>query len=307
MSQEVLDSLTGATRRNIFVESWAFIRRWPVIPGVILIVLVVSVAFAPVLSPQGPLENNLRDRLLPPIGFEGGQWSHPLGSDPIVRDLLSRVLYGGRISIMVAIVAMVVGTIVGVTLGLIAGYFGKIVDEIIMRIVDIWFALPFLMVALLIAVMLRGDSNSSVAGTGAPTLMVLLALIVWSSYVRYVRAEVLSLKERDYIQLAKVAGASTFRILFWHILPGVINTTLVIATLRAGQLILAEASLSFLGVGVPPPEPTWGSMISDGREYLRDAWWVSVMPGIAIFLLVMSLNFVGDWMRDRFDPRLRQI
>ena len=137
--------------------------------------------------------------------------------------------------------------------------------------------------------------------------MVLLALIVWSSYVRYVRAEVLSLKERDYIQLAKVAGASTFRILFWHILPGVINTTLVIATLRAGQLILAEASLSFLGVGVPPPAPTWGSMISDGREYLRDAWWVSVMPGIAIFLLVMSLNFVGDWMRDRFDPRLRQL
>ena len=169
MSQEVLDSLTGATRKNVFVEFWAFIRRWPVVPGVILILLVVAVVFAPLLSPQGPLENNLRDRLLPPIGFEGGQWSHPLGTDPIGRDLLSRVLYGGRISIMVAVVAMFVGTFVGVTLGLIAGYFGKVVDEIIMRIVDIWFALPFLMVALLIAVMLRGDSNSSVAGTGAPT------------------------------------------------------------------------------------------------------------------------------------------
>ena len=138
-------------------------------------------------------------------------------------------------------------------------------------------------------------------------MMGLLALTVWSSYVRYIRAEVLTIRERDFVSLAKVAGASTPRILFRHILPGVTNTAIVIGTLRAGQLILVEASLSFLGAGIPPPTPTWGSMISDGREYLRDAWWVSVVPGLAIFLLVMSLNFLGDWMRDRFDPRLRQL
>ena len=194
--------------------------------------------------------------------------------------------------------ALVTGTVVGTLLGLIAGYFGGILDEVIMRIVDIWFAFPFLMIALLIA---------AVVGQGVWTIMGLLALLVWSSYVRYIRAEVLTLRERDYVSLARVAGASTPRILIKHLLPGVTNTVVVVATLRAGQLVLAEASLSFLGAGIPPPTPTLGSMIADGRDYLRDAWWISVYPGITIFLMVMSLNFLGDWLRDRIDPRLRQL
>jgi len=278
-----------------FVE---FFKRWPVIPVVILAFLIGIALFAPLVTAHEPLDGNLRLRLVPPVGQEGSTSSHLLGTDHVGRDVFSRVAYGSRVSLMVATVALVTGTILGTFLGLLAGYFGGLLDELISRIVDIWFAFPFLMLALLIA---------AVVGQGMTTLMGLLAILIWSSYVRYVRAEVLTLRERDYIALAHVAGASTWRILLKHILPGVTNTVVVVATLRAGQLVLAEASLSFLGAGLPPPTPTLGSMISDGRDYLREAWWIAVCPGIAIFLMVMSLNFLGDWLRDRIDPRLRQL
>ena len=278
--------------------AYNFFTRWPVIPIVVLIILVFAAIFAPVISKHEPLVGNLRERNLPPWGAEEGTTNHIFGTDHVGRDVFSRVVHGSRISLMVAAVALVTGTLVGTILGLVAGYFGGVIDEVIMRIVDIWFAFPFLMIALLIA---------AVVGQGISTIMGLLALLVWSSYVRYVRAEVLTLRERDYVSLAKVAGASTTRILVRHLLPGVTNTVVVVATLRAGQLVLAEASLSFLGAGVPPPTPTLGSMIADGRDYLRDAWWISVYPGITIFLMVMSLNFLGDWLRDRIDPRLRQL
>ncbi|MFN3973932.1 MAG: ABC transporter permease, partial [Dehalococcoidia bacterium] len=182
--------------------------------------------------------------------------------------------------------------------GLIAGYFGGVVDELISRMVDIWLSLPFIVVALA-AVILFGQSFSVMIG--------LLALLAWAPFVRNVRAEVMVLKTKDYVALAKVAGASVPRILVTHILPGVLNTVIVIATLRVGQLILFEAILSFLGAGIPPPTPAWGVMVADGRNYVHDAWWVSFFPGLAIFLVVMSLNFLGDWVRDRFDPRLRQL
>ena len=279
-------------------RSYNFFTRWPVIPIVVLVILVLAAIFAPVISEHEPLDGNLRERIVPPWGAEEGTTNHIFGTDHVGRDIFSRVVHGSRVSLMVAAVALVTGTIVGTLLGLIAGYFGGIIDEIIMRIVDIWFAFPFLMIALLIA---------AVVGQGISTIMGLLVLLVWSSYVRYVRAEVLTLRERDYVALARVAGASTVRILLKHLLPGVTNTVVVVATLRAGQLILAEASLSFLGAGIPPPTPTLGSMIADGRDYLRDAWWISVYPGITIFLMVMSLNFLGDWLRDRIDPRLRQL
>jgi peptide/nickel transport system permease protein len=279
-------------------RAYNFMTRWPVIPIVILVILILAAIFAPVISEHEPLDGNLRERLTPPWGAENGSANHVFGTDHVGRDIFSRVVHGSRVSLMVAAVALVSGTIVGTLLGLVAGYFGGITDEIIMRIVDIWFAFPFLMIALLIA---------AVVGQGVSTIMGLLALLVWSSYVRYVRAEVLTLRERDYVSLARVAGASTARILIRHLLPGVTNTVVVVATLRAGQLVLAEASLSFLGAGVPPPTPTLGSMIADGRDYLRDAWWISVYPGITIFLMVMSLNFLGDWLRDRIDPRLRQL
>ena len=274
------------------------LRRWPVIPIFVIIVLASMAIFAPLIETQPPLKNNIRERLIPPFWSSEGNFNHVLGTDNIGRDMWSRLVHGARVSLIVASVALVTGTVVGTALGLSAGYFGGIFDEVIMRFVDIWFGLPFILVAMIIAVMLTPSVN---------TMMGILALLVWSSYVRYIRAEVLSLRERDYVSLARVAGASTIRVLVRHVLPGVINTVLVIATLRTGQLILAEATLSFLGAGIPPPTATWGNMVADGREYLRDAWWVSTLPALAIFLIVMSLNFLGDWMRDRFDPRLRQL
>ena len=167
-----------------------------------------------------------------------------------------------------------------------------------MRVTDVWLGLPFILIAI-VAVIAFGQTFT--------ILVILLALLSWTPFVRNVRGEVLTLKTSDYVALAQVAGASTYRILIWHILPGVINTVIVIATLRVGQLILTEAILSFLGAGIPPPTPAWGAMVNDGRAYINDAWWISFFPGIAIFLTVMSLNFLGDWLRDRLDPRLRQL
>ncbi len=225
-------------------------------------------------------------------------WNHVLGGDQIGRDLLSRVIHGARVTLTVSMIALVSGLLVGVAMGLVAGYFGGFIDEVIMRITDIWLGIPFILLAIVVVI---------AVGQTFVILLMLLALTVWATFVRNVRGEVLTIKERDYVSLAKVAGASTFRMIIWHILPGVVNTIIVLATLRVGQVILTESILSFLGAGIPPPTPAWGAMVSDGRLYINDAWWISFFPGLCIFLLVMSLNFFGDWLRDRLDPRLRQL
>ena len=209
-----------------------------------------------------------------------------------------RLVAGARISLMVVAVSVIFGTVVGVTLGLVTGYYGGLLDEVIMRLVDIWYGIPFLMVAMMVVV---------VAGQSLGTMVVLLALASFAGFVRVVRAEVLSIKERDYVALSRVAGASAPRILIRHILPGVFSTVLVVATLQTGGLILAEAFLSFIGAGIPPPSPAWGLMVAHGRDYLQAAWWPATLPGIAILITVMALNFFGDWLRDKLDPRLRQI
>ena len=280
-------------------------RRWPIVSLALITTLVFVAIFAPWLSPQSPIKNSVRDRNAPPFWYTEWYEENPkatrtyiLGADQIGRDVLSRLIHGARISSIVVVVALVSGTVIGTALGLIAGYAGGITDEVITRLVDIWLGLPFILLALIVAITI---------GPGLLTMMGLLAATAWSPFVRNVRAEVLTLRERDYVQLARVAGASSIRILMKHILPGVLNTVLVIATLRIGQLILTESFLSFLGAGIPSPTPTWGAMIADGREYLRDAWWVSVFAGVAIGLTVLALNFFGDWMRDTFDPRLRQV
>ena len=276
-----------------------FFKNWPVLPVVILVIIVFVAIFADWVAPHDPLDNNLRARNTPPVWHaEGGTWTYLIGADTIGRDLLSRLFHGARVSLMVMAIALITGTIIGTAIGLIAGYFGGVLDEVLMRLVDIFLGLPFVLVAMVLAVVL---------GQSLSTMIIVLAVLTWAGYVRNVRGEVLSLRERDYVALARVAGASLPRILVMHILPGVINTVLVIATLRSGQLILAESFLSFLGAGIPPPTPTWGAMIADGRNYLRDAWWISFFPGLAIFLTVMSLNFLGDWLRDKLDPRLRQL
>lgn len=292
-----LDRLSGASDGKI-VRCWKFLRRWPVLSAAIIIILTFVAITAPWIVPHDPLDSVLLERNVPPAWYEDGTMKYPLGKDPIGRDVLSRLIMGTRISLMIVAVSMIVGTIVGTGLGLIAGFKGGIIDEIIMRAVDIWFGIPFILVALIIAV---------VVGPGLTTMMGLLALASFGGFVRQVRAEVLSLKERDYVALARVAGASTTRILMVHILPGVSSTVMVIATMSTGGLILAESFLSFVGAGVPPPTPTWGAMVADGRGYMRDAWWITVVPGVAILITVMSLNFLGDWLRDKLDPRLRQL
>jgi peptide/nickel transport system permease protein len=199
---------------------------------------------------------------------------------------------------MVAVVAITSGTAIGTGLGILAGYMGGMTDEVIMRFVDMWIALPFILLALVIAIVL-GQSFS--------VMFLLLTLIAWVGFVRPIRGEVLSLREREYVQYARSSGASHSRVMLKHILPNVASTVLVLATMGAGALILSESILSFLGVGIPAPTPTWGGMISDGRSYLEEAWWISAVPGAAILLLVVSLNFLGDWLRDHWDPKLNQL
>ena len=301
-------------QRNTFLRVWGVFRRWPVIPMVVLTIMAIFAVFAPWISPNDPIDQSLRHQYVPPFWNmeeraawqpsrtrppeEIGLTQYILGTDNLGRDILSRIIYGARISLMVAVVSLSSGILVGSTLGLIGGWYGGIVDEIVARMVDIWYALPFLLVALVVVIVL---------GQTLVVMMFVLALTAWSPFVRNVRAEVLSLKERDYVALARVAGASPFYIMYKHILPGVINTIVVIATLNVGGLILAEATLTFLGAGLPSNIPAWGLMVGEGQLELRIAWWVSFWPGLAIFLTVMSLNFTGDWLRDRLDPRLRQV
>ncbi len=295
-------SIGAAKRPGIVRKVWRFFREWPVFPIVVLTLLVVCGIFAPLIAPYKPTTPVLTMRNAKPFWYaqerDPKQPYYLLGGDQIGRDVLSRLIYGSRVSLIVVAISLSTGMIIGTGLGLIAGYAGEIVDEVITRIVDMWLAIPFILLALVATIVL---------GQSFPVLMGLLALVAWVPFVRNVRAEVLVLKTRDYVALSKVAGAGPGRIMIRHILPNVVNTIMVIASLRVGQLILTEAILSFLGAGIPPPTPAWGVMVSDGRNFLSDAWWISFFPGMAILIVVASFNFIGDWTRDRLDPRLRQL
>lgn len=271
-------------------------RRWPISSFVVIGAIILAAVFAPWVTSHDPIAGNLADRQIPPLLF-GGSSAHVLGTDNLGRDILSRIAYGARISVLVATITLGVGGALGSLIGLISGYAGGWVDELIMRMVDIKFSLPLILIALALAVIL---------GPSLPLLLGLLAFLIWGSFARQARAQTMLLKEMDYVKLAKVAGASPVRVVGRHILPGVMNTILVVATMQVGSVILAEASLSFLGAGVPPPTPSWGSMVAEGRLYINTAWWVSLVPGLVIGLLVASTTLLGDWLRDRLDPRLRQ-
>jgi peptide/nickel transport system permease protein len=319
-------------------------KRWPVIPVFLLGLVVFSGLFAPLISPHDPEKGELRERNIPPAWSDGekatktvvermsinerttsvtlsdaqkidpaaqlgdqievfvrpaGSTKFLLGTDHLGRDVLSRVIYGARISLLVSIVTLAVGGSIGVVMGLAAGWYGGVVDEILMRLVDIKLAIPLILIALVLVITL---------GQSLWIIVTVLCLFIWPRFARQVRGEVLQLKHMDYVSLAKVSGASTARILFIHIFPGTINTLIVVATLQVGIVILLESTLSFLGAGVPPPTPAWGSMVADGRDKLAGGvWWISTFPGIAIMLTVMSLNLFGDWLRDTLDPRLRQL
>ena len=278
---------------------WSFLRRYPVIPvAVLLIVLVIPALFAELIAPHDPIDGNLRARLLPPAWTDGGDWSYPLGSDRQGRDILSRMIFGARTAALVSLAALAVGGIIGSLLGLVAGYFGSWWDHVIMRLVDINLSLPLILLALVLVVLFE---------PGTATTVAVVALLLWSRYARQVRAEVLTLKEMDFVARARVAGASNLRIVFRHILPNVFNTIIVLATLQVGNVILLEASLSFLGAGIPPPNPAWGVMVAEGRDFIVTSWWLSVIPGLAIMFTVLSMNLLGDWLRDYLDPKLRQL
>ena len=287
-----------APSTNRLVTMFQAFRRWPVIPVAIVLILVFVAVFAELVSPHDPLEGDLVDVRVPPAWDEGGSTKFLLGTDHIGRGVLSRMIFGARISLLVASVVLVAGAALGTVVGLVSGYVGGLVDEALMRLVDFVFALPFIVVALVASV---------VWGPSLELVIILLALFTWAPFARQVRAETLQLKTTDYVALARVAGASGLRIALKHILPGVVNTVMVLSSLQVGSLILTESVLSFLGVGIPPPQPSWGSMVSEGRQYVATDWWISFFPGCAILLIVFSMNFFGDWLRDKLDPRLRQI
>lgn len=273
-------------------------RRLPLMPLFILSVFIVVGITAPWIAPHDPLRGNLRERNQPPVWAEGGTSKYLLGTDHLGRDVLSRVIHGARISLIVASTVILVGITIGVFIGLLAGWYGGWVDEFFMRLVDIKLAIPTILVALVLVLAL---------GQSFILIIAVLAITIWPRIARNVRGEVLRLKTMDYVALAKVAGASTPRILAIHLFPGVINTLIVLTTLEIGIVILLEATLSFLGAGVPPPTPAWGSMVAEGRDRLAVAWWISTIPGLAIMIVVMASNLFGDWLRDTLDPRLRQL
>jgi len=274
------------------------LRRWPIISGTILFSIVSFAILGTFVVSTDPEAVSLRHITDPPMWLDGGSSEFPLGTDSLGRDVFSRLVFGARISLIVALVALISGITIGTMLGLIAGWFGGMVDEIITRIVDVWLGFPFILVALVV---------SLAVGRGFGTLIFLLATLAWTPFVRQVRGEVLTLKSRDYVLLSQTLGASTFRIMRKHLLPGVSNTVVVVATFQTASLILVEAFLSFLGAGIPAPAPAWGNMIAEGRGYLQDAWWISVFPGLAILLTTASLSFLGDWIRDFTDPQLKQL
>jgi peptide/nickel transport system permease protein len=273
------------------------LRRMPVIPLVMLGTLMIAALFAPIVAPHPPLEIDLSAALAPPFYHEGGSLDHPLGTDRLGRDILSRVIYGGQVSLLLAFSVLLIGGSLGVALGLVSGYVGGAVDSLIQRAVEAVLSLPTIMVAL-VFVFVLGQSFSSV--------VLILAPFITASFARMVRGEALAVRNMNYVALARVAGASHLRIIARHILPNVAGTIIVIATLEIGALILVEASLSFLGVGVPPPTPAWGLMVDDGREYLATRYWLSLFPGLAIVITVLSINWIGDWLRNALDPK-RQV
>ncbi|MBI2918504.1 MAG: ABC transporter permease [Chloroflexi bacterium] len=286
----VARSLTAGRHRGV----WA---RLPLVPLLLLGLFVLVALLADLLALASPYDTALRLRFAPPFWMDGGTLSHPLGTDSLGRDILSRLIFGARISLLVGLAAVALGGVVGTILGLVAGFYGGWLDVVIMRAADAMFSLPTILLAMLLAVTF---------GPGLDNLVLVLALVLWARFARLVRAETLTCKVRDYVALARVGGCSSPRLILVHIFPNVLNPLVVLATLQVGYVVVVEASLSFLGAGVPPPIPTWGTMISEGLEHITAGWWLSVFPGVAVVLLVLSVNLLGDWLRDYLDPKRRR-
>lgn len=263
---------------------------------VIVFLWVICAILAPLIAPYGENEIDISARLIPPSWEERGVEEHFLGTDEVGRDVLSRVIYGTRVSLIVGVFSVAVSMMIGTVLGLIAGYFGGWADSVIMRIVDVMLSFPFIFLALCLM---------SVLGSSLTNVIIVLGVTGWVPYTRTVRAQVLSIREREFVVASRISGAKKSYIIFRHVLPNVLDSAIILGTLEMGNAILSEASLTFLGMGIPPTIATWGNMIATGRNYIYIAWWLTTIPGIAIFLVCLSINFLGDWIRDIRDPRLR--
>ena len=263
--------------------------------AVVLLVVVGAAVFAPWVAPQDPTRQSLIRRFIPPVWADGGKAAHLLGTDQVGRDILSRIIYGARVSLLVGVSAVAVSLTVGVTLGLLAGFVHGRVDTVIMTVVDVWLSFPQLLLALAFVAAL---------GPSLTTIIVVLGFTGWERYTRVVRAEVLALREKDFVEAARAMGASAARTIMRHLLPNTFSSIIVLATLQVAQAILQEAALSFLGVGTGSAYPTWGQMIALGRDFVSVAWWLPTFPGLAILVTVLAINLVGDRLRDALDPRV---
>jgi len=274
------------------------LRGIPRVPASILVAFVLVGILGRYIAPYNPLEAHFADTQLPPFWFAQGKLAYFLGTDEMGRDILSRLLSGANVSLEVGFTVIALAGTLGCLIALFSGYLGGWVDTVLMRLTDTMLSMPYMMIAIVLAAVLGPSKNN---------IIIVLAIMGWAGYARVLRVEVLRLKKQDFVALAVVAGCSKARIMLRHILPNIVNPFIILATLQLGTVIIAESSLSFLGVGVPAPEPAWGLMVAEGRNYIIDAWWISLWPGLAILLVVLSSNMLGDWLRVRLDPKFRQI
>ena len=293
-------STTLTTSRSLPARLWDGQRRiralkLPWIPIIVLAVLIICAIFAPLIAPHDPREIDVLKGVQRVAPFE--TLENPLGVDLLGRDMLSRLIYGARISAFISLTSLGFGALIGTAIGIASGYFGGKTDAFIMRVSDAVMGLPTVLLALIIVAIL---------GAGILNVIFAIMVTVWARFARQIRGEVLSLKERDFVTMAVVAGVPAHVIMWRHIFPNVVNTALIVVSLLVGQTILLEASLSFLGVGVPPGEPAWGIMVAEGRNNLINVWWLSLLPGLAITVVVIAMNLFGDWLRDTLDPKLRR-
>lgn len=284
-------------RRNL-ADFWAELRKHPValIGGVVILLYILAALLAPQITTHNPERGSLRQRLIPPAWEKGGSWTYPLGTDGQGRDIYTRIIFGARVSLLVGLLSVGISVVVGMALGALAGYYRGRLDSILSRFADLLMAFPFLIFA--IGVM-------AFMGPGFTNLILALTFKGWVEFFRLARGEVMTEKTREYVEAARVSGQSHLTIILREITPNIIQSIFVLATLRMGFMIVTEASLSFLGLGIQPPTPAWGSMVADGRNTLLNAWWVSTMPGLAIVFLVLAINLFGEGLRDILDPRLK--
>jgi peptide/nickel transport system permease protein len=268
------------------------------VAGLLVVAATIVIAIlAPVLSPADPVKNQLLERLTPPMWVAGGTPRHPLGTDTLGRDVTSRLLYGARVSLVVGLSAVAIAGVIGVALGLVAGYYRGWLDDVLMRLGDVQLAFPVLVLAIALL---------AVVGASLLNVVLVPGITGWITYARIVRGETLSLSTRDFVEAARAMGAPDRHVIWRHILPNVLPPITVVATFSVARIVIAEASLSFLGLGLPPPAPSWGAMLDEGRNYITTGWWLALFPGLAILILVLGINLLGDWLRDVLDPRLER-